>query len=65
MKCLLSGTKNNFELYRKYTRSKVADLLKKSYARCPQGLDEVLALIVPFKRQVYEQVIAEFRHLAG
>ena len=29
------------------------------------AMDEVLELIVPFKRQVYEQVIAEFRHLAG
>lgn len=28
------------------------------------GLDEVLALIIPFKRAVYEQVVAEFRHLA-
>ncbi len=29
----------------------------------PMG--EVLDLIVPFKRQVYEQVIAEFRHLGA
>lgn len=29
----------------------------------PMG--EVLDVIVPFKRGVYEQVIAEFRHLAG
>ena len=29
------------------------------------GVDELLGLIVPFKRAVYEQVIAEFRHLAG
>ena len=28
-------------------------------------MSEVLDLIVPFKRQVYEQVIAEFRHLAA
>jgi putative (di)nucleoside polyphosphate hydrolase len=27
------------------------------------GRDEVLALIIPFKRGVYEQVVAEFRHL--
>jgi putative (di)nucleoside polyphosphate hydrolase len=26
-------------------------------------MDEILELIVPFKRQVYEQVIADFRHL--
>ena len=26
-------------------------------------MDEVVAAIVPFKRQVYERVIAEFRHL--
>jgi putative (di)nucleoside polyphosphate hydrolase len=26
-------------------------------------IDDVLALIVPFKRDVYERVIAEFRHL--
>ncbi|WP_421693285.1 RNA pyrophosphohydrolase [Aestuariivirga sp.] len=26
-------------------------------------MDELLKVIVPFKRQVYEQVIAEFRHL--
>jgi putative (di)nucleoside polyphosphate hydrolase len=29
------------------------------------SMDEVLAMIVPFKRQVYEQVIAEFRHLGA
>jgi putative (di)nucleoside polyphosphate hydrolase len=29
------------------------------------SMDDVLELIVPFKRQVYEQVIAEFRHLAA
>ena len=29
------------------------------------GIDELLGLIVPFKRAVYEQVIAEFRHLAA
>jgi len=28
-------------------------------------VDEVLALVVPFKRGVYEQVIGEFRGLAG
>lgn len=28
-------------------------------------MDEVLDLIVPFKRGVYEQVIAEFRHLCA
>jgi putative (di)nucleoside polyphosphate hydrolase len=28
-------------------------------------MDELLALIVPFKRQVYEQVLAEFRHLGA
>ena len=28
-------------------------------------MDEVLDVIVPFKRPVYEQVIAEFRHLAA
>lgn len=28
-------------------------------------IDELLGLIVPFKRAVYEQVVAEFRHLAG
>lgn len=28
-------------------------------------MDEVAALIVPFKRSVYEKVIADFRHLAG
>lgn len=28
-------------------------------------MDEVLDLIVPFKRQVYERVIADFRHLAA
>lgn len=28
-------------------------------------MDDVLKLIVPFKRQVYEQVIAEFRHLGA
>ena len=27
-------------------------------------MDELMDLIVPFKRQVYEQVLAEFRHLA-
>lgn len=27
-------------------------------------VDELLGLIVPFKRAVYEQVVAEFRHLA-
>lgn len=26
-------------------------------------MDEVLALVVPFKRGVYEQVVAQFRHL--
>ena len=26
-------------------------------------MDELMELIVPFKRQVYEQVLAEFRHL--
>ena len=26
-------------------------------------MDELMDLIVPFKRQVYEQVLAEFRHL--
>ena len=29
------------------------------------GMDEVLDLIVPFKRHVYELVIAEFRHLGA
>ena len=29
------------------------------------SMDEVLDLIVPFKRSVYEQVIAAFRHLAA
>ena len=28
-------------------------------------MDEILDIIVPFKRAVYEQVIAEFRHLAA
>lgn len=28
-------------------------------------MTEILDLIVPFKRQVYEQVIADFRHLAA
>ena len=28
-------------------------------------LDEILDLIVPFKRSVYEQVIADFRHLGA
>lgn len=28
-------------------------------------MDELMAVIVPFKRQVYEQVIAEFRHLGS
>jgi putative (di)nucleoside polyphosphate hydrolase len=28
-------------------------------------MDEVMDLIVPFKRQVYEQVIAEFHHLGA
>jgi putative (di)nucleoside polyphosphate hydrolase len=28
-------------------------------------MDEMMGLIVPFKRQVYAQVIAEFRHLGG
>jgi putative (di)nucleoside polyphosphate hydrolase len=28
-------------------------------------MDELIELIVPFKRQVYEQVIAEFRHLGA
>ena len=28
-------------------------------------MDELMALIVPFKRQVYEQVLAEFRHLGA
>jgi putative (di)nucleoside polyphosphate hydrolase len=28
-------------------------------------MDELLELIVPFKRQVYEQVLAEFRHLGA
>ena len=28
-------------------------------------MDELMDLIVPFKRQVYEQVIAEFRHLGA
>lgn len=28
-------------------------------------MDELLDLIVPFKRQVYEQVLAEFRHLGA
>ena len=28
-------------------------------------MDELMELIVPFKRQVYEQVIAEFRHLGA
>ena len=28
------------------------------------AMDEILDLIVPFKRQVYERVIADFRHLA-
>ena len=28
-------------------------------------MDELLELIVPFKRQVYERVIAEFRHLGA
>ena len=28
-------------------------------------IDEVLELIVPFKRGVYEKVIADFRHLCG
>ena len=28
-------------------------------------MDEILDLIVPFKRQVYERVIADFRHLAA
>lgn len=28
-------------------------------------MDEMMDLIVPFKRQVYQQVIAEFRHLAA
>ncbi len=28
-------------------------------------MDEVMDLIVPFKRQVYEQVLAEFRHLGA
>ena len=27
------------------------------------SLDDLPGLIVPFKRQVYEQVLAEFRHL--
>ena len=27
--------------------------------------DEMIASIVPFKRAVYEKVVAEFRHLAG
>jgi putative (di)nucleoside polyphosphate hydrolase len=29
------------------------------------SMDEILDLIVPFKRSVYEQVIAAFRHLAA
>lgn len=28
-------------------------------------MDELMELIVPFKRQVYEQVLAEFRHLGA
>jgi putative (di)nucleoside polyphosphate hydrolase len=28
-------------------------------------MDELLELIVPFKRQVYEQVLAEFQHLGA
>ena len=28
-------------------------------------MDEVVELIVPFKRGVYERVVADFRHLAG
>jgi putative (di)nucleoside polyphosphate hydrolase len=28
------------------------------------GIDEVVGLIVPFKRGVYEQVVRQFRHLA-
>lgn len=28
-------------------------------------MDELIDLIVPFKRQVYEQVLAEFRHLGA
>ena len=29
------------------------------------GMDELAALIVPFKRAVYDQVIADFRHLGS
>ena len=29
-----------------------------------RGMDELTGLVVPFKRHVYEQVIAAFRHLA-
>jgi putative (di)nucleoside polyphosphate hydrolase len=29
------------------------------------SMDEVVALIVPFKRDVYRKVIEDFRHLAG
>ena len=28
-------------------------------------MDELMEMIVPFKRQVYEQVLAEFRHLGA
>jgi hypothetical protein len=28
-------------------------------------MGELVGLIVPFKRAVYEQVLAEFAHLAG
>ena len=28
-------------------------------------MDELMDLIVPFKRQVYEQVLAEFRHFGA
>jgi putative (di)nucleoside polyphosphate hydrolase len=29
------------------------------------GMDEIVGLIIPFKRQVYERVIADFRHLGA
>ena len=28
-------------------------------------MDDLLGLVVPFKRKVYEEVVAAFRHLAG